>query len=309
MKNLSRRQALYALPAVAAAPLAMASDASAADTPDPALDACQEWHDAERAYEAAHDDYDRRLAGSGTEAMPSVTVRIDYIWSSETGAPRSDCRKVSRLSDLSPDNPKGWGLLLAAERRAEYHAQLAEKIEARRNADIEAYEAAGGEDAGYAADAAREAAITTRATTRAGIAAKLDGMERGLSSGSGPENLPGDDIARMFASIRADVAAMGQGATEAPYSATTPDPASTPVAVLHARYVAATDAANATRDDAKAQEQLDQSNRLFIETAKATPETPRDVALQALMVREYYENEGPLIEHVLKALERTAGIA
>lgn len=53
----------------------------------------------------------------------------------------------------------------------------------------------------------------------------------------------------------------------------------------------------------------DEANRLFIATAQAQPATPRDVALQALMVREYLDNNGPLIDTVVTSLERTAGTA
>jgi len=87
------------------------------------------------------------------------------------------------------------------------------------------------------------------------------------------------------------------------------DAGQTEVEQLYSAMTAAQDAANAEQDEETASALCDEANRCFIAVAQARPVTPRDVALQALTVREYLDGNGTLTDHVLHSLERTAGQA
>ena len=174
-----RRTALFALPAIAAAPFVARAEDSPA--PDPVFAARAAWKDAERAYVDAEQRAEA-AGGSQRVAIPTATGGVRYETSAAgidravkeegnralfarvewiDGPPRS----IAALSDAERAAARDWTMPdtdalkadLAAKRARLAAAMEAENVEALDRADREA----------------NRAYLATPATTPAGIAAKL----------------------------------------------------------------------------------------------------------------------------------------
>lgn len=296
-----RRTALFALPAIAAAPFVARAEDS--PEPDPVFAARAAWKEAERAYVDAEQRAER-AGGEQRVAIPTATGGVRYATCS-AGIDRAvseECRwkryytaewidgppkNVAALSDAERAAARGWTMPDTDALKADLAAKRARLAAAMERENVEALDRADRE--------ANRAYLATPATTPAGIAAKL----RDASDQDDPEIVAAlADLDRWTAQDRVG----------ASYSATTPDPACTPMASLHDAHRAAVAAAQAAPDDATAAVKIEEANRIEGAMISAPLDTPEDVAkIVQTIARPWYANEGENHARLAARLDRLAG--
>lgn len=194
------------LASAALLPVALPSLGAASEA-DPAVIACQRWHDAEKARgdilkrydELELPPYPKEILAVVRDPSAPGAERVIYAVDLHALTPAADKPGAFIGRDYAGEMPE-------AERREKY-ARLSAALEKRNKVVAEIESEAGVAAAAKAAWAAEDAAIATRATTVAGMRAKIACALRGLS-GKGPECLNENGARAMLESLDADLERM-----------------------------------------------------------------------------------------------------
>ncbi len=310
-QNPSRRAALYALPALAAAPMvSSAAVASVTADPAPALDpvfaARAAWKEAERRFL----DAENRAETAGGDKFVTIPAVIGEPYRAGTDAEIDRIIKQERTARLF--NSAEWNPVRMTETEI---ADMREKQEAARRyvgADADALKADLAErKARHAAameaesvealdqadrDALR-AYLDTPAATAAGIALKLRDAEY----------REGDEVSAAIADLDR-LAGSPSAASGSPQSAGAGQGKPSRVEVLHGRYLDALRAVDDATDETEITRLVEIANQIEADMIAAPLTSPRDVALIVLVTGgDYLAGMGIAVDQMVARLEAIAG--